>query len=144
MCEGKGHLSRTKRFRIARKTDGSGTEWESRVGYSWAVRVGPHVGVSGTTATDDGGTAVGDDAYGQAKRAIENVAGALERVGAGVEDVVGTRLFVVDLDDWESVGRVHGEAFADVRPTTSVVEVSRSIDPAVLVEVEALAIVADD
>ena len=125
-----------------RRTVSSGTEWEARVGYSRAVCVGDRICVSGTTATDDAGevVAVGDP-YGQAKRAMENVVKAVEAAGGGVEDVVRTRMYVVDIDDWDDVGRAHAEVFGGVRPATSMVEVSRLIDPDLLVEVEAEAVV---
>lgn len=120
----------------------SGTEWEPRVGYSRAVRAGDHVHVSGTTATDDEGDVVGeDDAYEQTRRAIANVETALADAGASLEDVVRTRLYVTDVDRWEAVGDAHAEALGDVRPATTMVEVSRLIDPAMLVEVEATAVV---
>ena len=126
---------------MERTTVSSGTEWEKRVGYSRAVRVGDQVHVSGTTATNDAGEVVAvGDAYGQTRRALENVRSALEEAGASVEDVVRTRMFVVDVDDWQAIGRAHGEVFGDVRPATSMVEVSRLIDPEMLVEVEAVAI----
>ncbi len=125
-----------------RRTVTSGTEWEPRVGYSRAVRVGDRICVSGTTATDDEGdvVAVGDP-YGQAMRAMENVVSAVEDAGGAVGDVVRTRMYVVDIDDWEAVGDAHAEVFGDVRPVTSMVEVSRLIDPDLLVEVEAEAVV---
>jgi len=120
----------------------TGTEWEERVGYSRAVRAGNQVNVSGTTATDDDGDLVGEaDPYAQARQALDNVASALAAVGASVEDVVRTRLYVADADDWVAVGRAHAEVFGDVRPTTSMVEVSGFVDPAMLVEVEAVALV---
>lgn len=122
----------------------SGTGWESRVGYSRAVRVGPHVHVSGTTSTDGAGAVVGADAYQQTKRAVENVTAALRETGAAVDDVVRTRMYVVDIEQWEAVGRAHAEVFGEVRPATSMVEVSRLVDPAMLVEVEAVAVVADE
>ncbi|MFC7154702.1 RidA family protein [Halomarina halobia] len=120
----------------------SGTEWEPRVGYSRAVRVGPHVRVSGTTATDADGALVGrGDPYRQAVRAIENVEAALERADASLADVVRTRLFVTDIDDWERIANAHAEYFGEIRPATSMVEVSRLVDPDMLVEIEADAIV---
>lgn len=128
---------------MERNTVSTGTEWESRVGYSRAVRLGPRVHVSGTTATDDDGELVGEgDAYAQADRALANVASALERAGATPEDVVRTRLFVTDIEQWAAVGRAHAEHFGDVRPASTMVEVSRLVDPRMLVEVEADAVVA--
>lgn len=129
---------------MERRRISSGTEWESRVGYSRAVRAGSQVHVSGTTATDDAGDVVGEgDPYEQTMQALSNVESALEAADAGLEDVVRTRLFVVDIDDWEAVGDAHAEYFDDVRPATSMVEVSRLIDPALLVEIEAVAVVDD-
>ncbi|MFC5277926.1 RidA family protein [Halorubrum rubrum] len=129
---------------MERKRVSSGTEWESTVGYSRAIRVGSHVHVSGTTATDDDGDVVGEgDPYEQTRRAIRNVEDALREAGASLEDVVRTRMFVTDVDEWEAVGEAHGEAFGNVRPTTSMVEVSRLIDPEMLVEIEAVAIVPE-
>jgi len=130
---------------MERRLVSSGTEWESRVGYSRAVRVGPHVHVSGTTATDEDGNVVGaGDPYAQTRQALSNVERALAEAGASLADVVRTRLFVTDIDRWEAVGDAHAETFADVRPTTSMVEVSRLIDPELLVEVEATALVHED
>lgn len=127
-----------------RTTVSSGTHWESKVGYSRAVRVGNEVHVSGTTATDDEGTIVGQgDPYHQTAKALENIEAALSEAGAGLESVVRTRMFVTDIGDWEAIGRAHGEVFADIRPATSMVEVRRLVDPEMLVEIEAVARIAD-
>ena len=120
----------------------SGAVWEPVVGYSRAVRVGSWVSVAGTTAALEGGGAVGGDDIGaQAREALRRIAVALEQVGAGLQDVIRTRMFVTDISRWAEVGRVHGEVFGTVRPATSMLEVSALIDPALLVEIEADAIV---
>ena len=123
----------------------SGAPWEAKVGYSRAVRTGRFIAVSGSAAVDEDGQLVGEgDMYTQARQCIEVIGAALERAGAGLADVVRTRIFVTDIERWDDVGRAHQEAFGDVMPATSMVEVSRLIDPRMLVEIEADAIIGDD
>ncbi len=122
----------------------SGAPWEEQVGYSRAVRVGRFIAVSGSAAIDAGGQLVGEgDMYAQAKQCIAVIESALERAGGCLSDVVRTRMFVTDIERWAEAGRAHQEAFGEVMPATSMVEVSRLIDPRMLIEIEADAIIGD-
>ncbi len=128
----------TDRIRVS-----SGTKWEPIVGYSRVVRVGNTVHVAGTTATDSEGNIIGiGDATAQAHQAFKNIKWALESVGASLNDVVRTRIFVTDISKWEEIGRVHGEYFKDIRPATTMVEVKRLINPEMILEIEVEAILS--
>jgi enamine deaminase RidA (YjgF/YER057c/UK114 family) len=126
---------------MTRRNYNSDTKWENLVGYSRAVQVGNIIRVSGTTATDSSGDVVGTgDPYAQTVQALANVQAALAEFGAGLEHTVRTRIYVVNIADWPDIGRAHAEAFADIRPATTMVEVRRLIDPEMLVEIEADAV----
>ena len=126
---------------LKRKNIASNTPWEERVGYSRAVKIGNFISISGTTATDDNGQIIGvGDPYLQTVQCIKNIEKALSKAGAGLSNVIRTRMFVTNIDDWEIIGKAHAEFFSNIKPATSIVEVKRLISPEILLEIEADAI----
>jgi enamine deaminase RidA (YjgF/YER057c/UK114 family) len=127
---------------MKRENFATGSKWEPIIGYSRAVKIGNHIAVSGTTGSDADGN-LADNVYDQTCQTLQNIQAALAKAGASMEDVVRTRMFMANISDWEQAGKAHGEFFGDIRPATTMVEVSRLIDPNMLIEIEADAIITE-
>lgn len=135
------HFIPSNSINMERVNISTGAPWEEKVGYSRAVRIGNIIEISGTVALKDGELVGQDNPYLQTKRILEIIEGVLEQAGAGLKDVIRTRIFVTDISQWEEIGRAHGEVFHDIKPATSMIEVSQLIDPDYLLEIEASAVV---
>jgi enamine deaminase RidA (YjgF/YER057c/UK114 family) len=127
---------------MKRENFATGSKWEPIIGYSRAVKIGNHIAVSGTTGSDADGN-LADNVYDQTRQTLQNIQAALAKAGASMQDVVRTRMFMANISDWEQAGKAHGEFFGDIRPATTMVEVSRLIDPQMLIEIEVDAIITE-